>query len=182
MKKTNTKKSSTSGTTKASAVKTAPKKKIVPAVPAVSKAAPAKKMPAKVVKKTATKQVTPKDMPKIDAPKATPKEGVKMLGILHLAGNLLSGGTLGIVLVLIYLLVRKNELSQLERETCYEIINFNLSFIIYAFVSSLLIMVLIGLLMLPVVLIAWFVLMIVGFLRHLEGQNYKYPFIIRFLA
>ncbi|MCB9807534.1 DUF4870 domain-containing protein [Candidatus Peribacteria bacterium] len=105
-----------------------------------------------------------------------------MLGILHLAGNLLSGGTLGIVLVLIYLFVRKDQISQLERETCYEIINFNLSFIIYVFVASILVMILIGLLILPIVLIAWFVLMIVGFLRHIEGQNYKYPFIIRFLS
>lgn len=174
MKKTNTKKSSTAGTAKVAAVKTSPKKKVVPTVPAVSRVTS--------VKKTTTKKNNQKNMPKNNTPKATPKEWVKMLGILHLAGNLLSGGTLGIVLVLIYLLVRKDNLSQLERETCYEIINFNLSFIIYVFVASVLIMVLIGLLILPVVLIAWFVLMIVGFLRHLEGQNYKYPFIIRFLA
>jgi len=118
----------------------------------------------------------------ISTTKTTPKEGVKMLGILHLAGNLLSGGTLGLVLVLVYLLVRKNALSQLEKETCYEIINFNLSFIIYLFIASMLIFVIIGFLIFPVVLIAWFVLMILGFIRHLVGENYRYPLIIRFMS
>lgn len=105
-----------------------------------------------------------------------------MLGILHLVGNILSGGTLGIVLVLAYFLIRKDELSELEKKTCYEIINFNLSFIIYVFIASLLIAILIGLILLPVVLVTWLVLMIMGFLRHLEGENYQYPLIIRFIS
>jgi uncharacterized Tic20 family protein len=146
---------------------------------------PKKVSPQTVVKSVSKKQSQKKPLLKnasMSATKSTPKEGVKMLGIIHLAGNLLSGGTLGIVLVLAYLLIRKNELSQLEKETCYEIINFNLSFIIYLFIASALIFVLIGFLVFPVVLIAWFVLMILGFIRHLAGENYQYPFIIRFVS
>ena len=105
-----------------------------------------------------------------------------MLGILHLAGNLLSGGTLGLILVTLYYFLQKDKLSALEKETCFEIINFNLSFIIYAFTASVLIIVIIGILVLPIVLITWLVLMIVGFLKHLSGENYKYPFIIRFVS
>ena len=105
-----------------------------------------------------------------------------MLGILHLVGNLFSGGVLGIILVVLYLLLRKNVLSSLERETCYEIINFNLSFIIYTFISAFLVLLVVGVILLPVIVVAWVVLMIMGFLKHLEGQNYKYPFIIRFVS
>lgn len=147
-----------------------------------------KKIPA--VKKAASK--VPVTTSPADGQKSNPKEGVKILGILHLAGNILSGGLLGIVLIIIYLLVKKEELSKLEKETCYEIINFNLSFIIYTFIAGIifgvgifLMVVLIGFILLPflpIVYITWIVLMIIGFLEHLNGVNYKYPFIIRFIS
>jgi uncharacterized protein len=146
--------------------KTAPKK------------SPVKKVAAKIVEPVAEK-TTP--VAKKSAP-SSGKEGVKMLGILHLAGNLLSGGTLGLILVVLYYFVQKNKLSQLEKETCFEIINFNLSFIIYAFTAAVLMIVLIGFLLIPVVLLTWLILMIVGFIKHISGENYKYPFIIRFVS
>ena len=114
--------------------------------------------------------------------KNSPKEGVKMLGLLHLVGNILSGGTLGIILVIAYLLIKKDTLSALEKETCYEIINFNLSFIIYMWVSMLLIALIVGLLLAPIVGITWLVLLIMWFLRHLVGENYRYPLTIRFIS
>ncbi len=117
-----------------------------------------------------------------DQAESNPKEGVKMLGILHLVGNILSGGLLGILLVVCYLLVRKDTLSQLEKETCYEIINFNLSFLIYGFISACLMIILVGFILLPVVAITGLVLMILGFLHHLTGDNYRYPLTIRFVS
>ncbi|MBP6921171.1 DUF4870 domain-containing protein [Candidatus Gracilibacteria bacterium] len=152
--------------------KTAPKKTTAKKAPVKKVTTPKiseKIIPAAPVKKTATST-------------ATGKEGVKLLGILHLAGNLLSGGTLGLILVVLYYFFQKNKLSTLEKETCFEIINFNLSFIIYAFVASVLIFILIGLLLIPIVLITWLVLMVVGFLKHISGENYKYPFTIRFVS
>lgn len=129
------------------------------------------------VQKTAQKTSTSKT----DAAAAS-REGVKMLGILHIVGNILSGGTLGILLVLGYLFFKKTELSSLERETCYEIINFNLSFIIYSCIAGVLVFLLIGFVLLPLVVVTWIVLMIMGFLEHLQGKNYKYPFVIRFVS
>lgn len=147
------------------------------------------------MKKTNTQKspkVASKSSPSTNTISVGPKEGVKMLGILHLVGNILSGGTLGIVLVLAYFLIRKDELSELEKKTCYEIINFNLSFIIYTCIAGilfwlgmLLIFILIGFILLPIlpiVYVTWIVLMIMGFLRHLEGENYQYPLIIRFIS
>ena len=138
-------------------------------------------------KKSPVKKIAP-SVEKVTAPsvkKSTNSsgvEGVKMLGILHLAGNLLSGGTLGLILVVLYYFVQKNKLSTLEKETCFEIINFNLSFIVYAFTAAVLMIVLVGFLLIPVVLLTWLILMIVGFLKHISGENYKYPFIIRFVS
>lgn len=102
-----------------------------------------------------------------------------MLGILHLAANIISGGTLGIILVLGYYLLKRSELSQLEKETCFEILNFNISFLFYAFVLTISV---VGIILLPLVILAWLVLLILGFMGHLEGKNYRYSFVIRFLS
>lgn len=200
--KTQTKKSPTK---KASAQEKSPvAKKTVPAKKVVSKAkvekvAPKKTAPVvaspapkKVVTKSApakkTVPVKKESAPKSETPstnnpmKTSAKEGVKMLGILHLVGNIFSGGVLGIILVVLYLVIRKNDLSQLEKETCYEIINFNLSFILYTFVAACSMVLLVGFVLLPVVVVTAIVLMIMGFLKHLVGENYKYPFIIRFVS
>jgi uncharacterized protein len=178
-KKTAPKKSSVPVSTK-----TAPKKAATKKTSSVSQKAAPKKSPAKKVDTKVIEPVTPKVAP---APvkkttNSSGKEGVKMLGILHLAGNLLSGGTLGLILVVLYYFVQKNKLSQLEKETCFEIINFNLSFIVYGFIAFALIILIIGVLLVPIVLITWLILMIVGFIKHLSGENYKYPFIIRFVS
>lgn len=79
------------------------------------------------------------------------------------------------------MLVRKDELSSQERETCYEIINFNISFILYSCIAGILIFVLIGFILLPIVYIIAIVLLVIGFTKHLNGENYLYPGIIRFV-
>jgi uncharacterized Tic20 family protein len=62
-----------------------------------------------------------------------------------------------------------------------EAVNFNLSFLLYGIVASLLILVLIGLLILPIVFVTWFVLVIIGTLRASSGELYRYPMTIRFI-
>lgn len=173
MKKTNTKKSTS--TKKSPAKAKAVAKKVAPAVitkkstaPLVSTPVP-KKSPASQ-KKTAPKKVAAKKsatpIEKIAAVLSTSgdsheaKDGVKMLGILHLVGNLISGGTLGILLVIIYYVFQKDKLSTLEKETCFEIINFNISFLIYTFIAGCSVVILIGIVLLPLVLVTWLVLML----------------------
>lgn len=62
-----------------------------------------------------------------------------------------------------------------------EAVNFNLSFMIYGIVSALLILLLVGLILLPIVFITWFVLVIVGAVKAGSGEYYEYPFTIRFI-
>ncbi len=185
-KKSTAKKAAPKKTAPVAAKKTVAKKTTTvaqKATVATQKTAPKKTAP----KKSPVKKIAP-SVEKVTAPsvkKSTNSsgvEGVKMLGILHLAGNLLSGGTLGLILVVLYYFVQKNKLSTLEKETCFEIINFNLSFIVYAFTAAVLMIVLVGFLLIPIVLLTWLILMIVGFLKHISGENYKYPFIIRFVS
>lgn len=62
-----------------------------------------------------------------------------------------------------------------------EALNFNISFLIYGIASALLILVLVGLVLLPIVFVTWFVLVIVAAVRASAGEDYRYPFTIRFI-
>ncbi len=197
MKKTNTKKSTSPKKTPIAAkVATPVVSESVAKKATKSKSASVKKAPVKAKKSTTSSpKTTPakKDISKKSSPlhpvstetkkesgeTKTTKDGVKMLGILHLIANIISGGTLGTLLVLGYYLLKKSDLSQLEKETCFEILNFNISFLFYAFILTIS---MIGIILLPLLILVWFVLLILGFMSHLEGKNYKYSLVIRFLS
>ena len=63
-----------------------------------------------------------------------------------------------------------------------EALNFNISFMIYAIVAGLAIFLLIGILALPIVLIAWFVYVIIGSMAASRGEDYRYPLTMRFIT
>ena len=73
------------------------------------------------------------------------------------------------------------ELKPEAKSICYDIINFNLSFIIYFIVGFLSLFILIGILILPVLYIAWLILMIIGAVKHFAGEKYKYAMVIQFI-
>ena len=62
-----------------------------------------------------------------------------------------------------------------------EALNFNISFLIYGIVSAFLVIVLIGLLLLPIVFVTWFVLAIVAAVRAAAGERYRYPLTMRLI-
>jgi uncharacterized Tic20 family protein len=63
-----------------------------------------------------------------------------------------------------------------------EALNFNISFLIYGVAAAISIVLLVGLIALPVVLVTWFVLVIVAAIKASSGENYQYPFTIRFVS
>jgi uncharacterized protein len=60
-------------------------------------------------------------------------------------------------------------------------LNFQISWMIYAIVSGVLILILIGLILLPLVLLINLVLTIVGAVKASKGELYKYPLTIQFI-
>lgn len=62
-----------------------------------------------------------------------------------------------------------------------EAVNFNISVLIYTIVSALLILIAIGVVLLAVVGIAWFVLTIIAAVRTANGEEYRYPATMRFV-
>ncbi|WLD93024.1 DUF4870 domain-containing protein [Alkalihalobacillus sp. AL-G] len=88
---------------------------------------------------------------------------------------------LGFVLgPLVVWLMKRNESKYVDYHG-KEALNFQISFMIYAFIASLLIFVLIGFVLLPIVTILHIVFTIIGTMRASEGNYYRYPMTIRFM-
>lgn len=102
------------------------------------------------------------------------------MGLLLLVGLLVPyiGGW---VCVLVYYLLKKDSFNAEETAVFWEIMNFNLSFLVYGIIASALILVLIGLLLLPAVVITYIVLLIISIIQYIGGKSYRYPLIIRFI-
>lgn len=81
---------------------------------------------------------------------------------------------------LIVWLVKKDSSSYLDQQG-RELLNFQLSYLLYGFVSFLLCFILIGVPLLIVVGVATVVLTIIGIVRASEGNVYRFPLTIRLL-
>jgi len=62
-----------------------------------------------------------------------------------------------------------------------EALNFNISYMLYGLVAAVSIILLVGLVLLPIVLVMWFVLVIVATVKVAAGETYRYPMTIRFI-
>ncbi len=103
---------------------------------------------------------------------------------LHLSG--LSGIVLGfalahIIVPLVIWLVKRADSPQINA-TGKEVLNFQISYSIYLAVSGLLCFVFIGLLLFPILFVAWVTLTIIAAVKTSNGEEYRYPGIIRFLS
>ena len=100
----------------------------------------------------------------------------------HLAAlAALTGVPLAHVLAPLVVWLIKRDAHPFIDEQGKEALNFQISMTIYALVSAVLIIVIIGLLLLPIVLIADLVLVIVASIKASNGQSYRYPLTIRFI-
>lgn len=69
-------------------------------------------------------------MKNITKPSEKVIQDIKLIELIHIVSNIISGGFIGIICIGCYLLINKNIENEVK-EICYDIINFNLSFVIY---------------------------------------------------
>lgn len=101
-----------------------------------------------------------------------------VMHILGFAGFVFPFGN--IVAPLILWLVKRSTSPLLDR-TGKEVLNFQISFTIYAAIAGVLCFVLIGLLILPVIALLWIVLTVIAAIKTGNGEEYRYPLTIRML-
>lgn len=88
---------------------------------------------------------------------------------------------IGFIAPLLVWLLFKDRSAFLDRHG-KEALNMQISYMIYIFVSALSILLLIGIVLLPLVLLAWVVLMIVATIKAANFEDYRYPLIFRFVS
>jgi len=84
-----------------------------------------------------------------------------------------------IVAPLVLWLFKRPESAWLDQEGKH-VLNFQISFTIYALIASLSLLILIGLLVLPILVLVYLVFLIIGAVRASEGTPYHFPLTIKF--
>jgi uncharacterized Tic20 family protein len=101
-----------------------------------------------------------------------------VMHLLGFAGFVFPFGN--IIAPLILWLVKRTESPLLDR-VGKEVVNFQISYTIYAAIAGILCFVLIGFLILPVIFILWVVFMVIAAVKTGNGEDYQYPLTIRLL-
>lgn len=102
-----------------------------------------------------------------------------IMGLLHLVGWIL--GSRWWLAVIIYYIIKKENFSKQDMDIFYNIINFNLSFLLYGIISAMLVVILIGIPMLAVVTVTYIVLLIISSFSYISDKPYDIPFSIQIL-
>jgi uncharacterized Tic20 family protein len=108
----------------------------------------------------------------------SPQDERTWAGAAHwsaLVAGLIGVSFLGPLLVL---LLQGNK-SPFVRRHSVEALNFQLSLLIYAIVSALLILVVIGIFLLIAIAVMWLVFPILATIKASNGEDYRYPLCIR---
>jgi len=100
--------------------------------------------------------------------------------IAHFSAFVMFIGIPSFVGPLVVWLMKKDQ-DEFASMNAKEALNFNISFFIYGIISAILIIVGVGLLLLPVVGIAWLVLVIVAGVKSSSGEYYTYPLTLRLI-
>lgn len=108
------------------------------------------------------------------------QEEIKLVWLIHIIWNILSGWLVWTLFVVGYLFLKEN-IDQKVKNVCYNIINFNLSFIIYFAISFALIFVLVWFITTPILWIIWLVSIVLWAIKHLAWEDYEYAMSIDFL-
>ena len=114
------------------------------------------------------------------SPTATPQvasEAKNWATLSHLSAFVMFLGIPSVVGPLVMWLLRRNE--PYAEFHAKEALNFNISFMIYGFAAAAAIVLVVGILLLPVVFVTWFVLAIRGAIKAAAGEYYRYPLTIR---
>lgn len=98
--------------------------------------------------------------------------------LIGLCGAFIPFAHIGAPLVL--WLFKKDESPNLNNHG-REVLNFQISWTIYALIALILVFVFVGVLMLGVLGITWIILLVIGALKARQGELYRYPITIRFL-
>ena len=114
------------------------------------------------------------------APRVSEADAKSWAVLTHLSAFVLFFGIPSVIGPVVLWAIKRQDSDYIDYHG-KEAVNFNISFLIYAAVSAVLILALVGLVLLPIVAVTWLVLVIVGAVKAGAGEYYRYPLTIRFI-
>jgi hypothetical protein len=115
----------------------------------------------------------------VEAPQVA-SDSRNLAALAHLSAFITFVGIPSLIGPLVFMLAKRDD--PYVAEQAKEALNFNLSFLIYGLVAAVSMLLLIGFILLPVVAIAWFVLVIVATVKAANGEAYRYPYTMRLVS
>ena len=117
------------------------------------------------------------------APGALTPSDEKLWGGMAHWGALVLGFLTGLAFLapLLVMVIQGNK-SAYVRAQAVESLNFQLTMLIAGIVSAVLMLLLIGFLLLPIVGLLWLIFTIIGSIKAVNGQFYRYPMTIRMVS
>jgi len=106
-------------------------------------------------------------------------KNIQVLGLLHFIGSFfVSFG--GILFPLIYYIVYKDKLTKKDITVFHDIMNFQISYLLFLLLSLILVFVVVGIVGLVIFGIMYLVNIIIGVISHLNNKRYKYMLVFHF--
>lgn len=103
-----------------------------------------------------------------------------LAALAHLSAFITFAGIPSLIGPLVFMLVKRDD--PYVTEQAKEALNFNISFLIYGLVAAFSMILLVGFILLPIVLVTWFVLVIVAAVKAANGEAYRYPYTMRLVS
>ncbi|MDK2563841.1 DUF4870 domain-containing protein [Romboutsia sedimentorum] len=107
-----------------------------------------------------------------------PKENLIML---MMAGSIVLFNIIGFI-VSYFVWKEYSSESDFIRINGKKLLNFHISFVIYTFIAGLSIIVLVGMILTPLVGLAYFILTIIGMVKYGSHKDYEYPLTFNFIS
>lgn len=100
--------------------------------------------------------------------------------MLLMAGSILVFNLVGFLIC--YFVWREfSKDSYFIEENGRHLLNFHISFFMYTIIAGILMVVVIGVVLLPIVSISYFILIIIGMIKYGYYKDYEYPFTLKFI-
>lgn len=89
-------------------------------------------------------------------------------------------GLIGIIGPLLVWLIKRQDMPFVD-DQAKEALNFQINVAIATLLASVLVYFVIGILLLPLIVMAWFAFLIIGAAKAHRGEHYRYPYIYRLI-
>jgi len=89
--------------------------------------------------------------------------------------------TFGLIVGPLIIWILKKDTMPFVKKEATEALNFNISIALYALIAGSLVFIAVGVVLLPLVFVFWFICVLVASIKAYKGIHFRYPLTLRFI-